>query len=194
MGQLVIGLGNPGGEYAHTRHNVGWRCLDELERRGKFSRQRREGSAKVAVGSIDGLELVLARPQTYMNLSGRAGVQLVRRYGVAPAEVIVVHDEIDLPLGRVRIKRDGGHAGNRGVLSLIDSWQTRGFVRIRIGVGRPPEWRDAVDHVLDGFLPEERPLIDDAVVRAADAVLAVVRLGADDAMNLVNRKTSPAAE
>ncbi|HEY6379328.1 MAG TPA: aminoacyl-tRNA hydrolase [Candidatus Dormibacteraeota bacterium] len=188
MAQLVIGLGNPGGEYAHTRHNVGWRGLDELERRGRFSRWRREGQARVKEGSIEGYDLVLARPQTYMNLSGRAGVQLVRRHGVTPGDVVVVHDEIDLPLGQVRLKRGGGHAGNRGVQSLIESWQTKDFIRVRIGVGRPPPWSDATDHVLDGFTPEERPLIDEAVVRAADAVMLVVTVGLADAMNDVNRR------
>ncbi len=187
MAQLVIGLGNPGGEYAHTRHNVGWRCLDELERRGRFGKQRREGQSRVSEGSVEGFDLVLARPQTFMNLSGRAGAQLVRKHGVAPGDVIVVHDEVDLKLGRVQLKWGGGHAGNRGVLSLIQSWQTADFLRVRIGIGRPPDWVDTADHVLDGFLPEERPVIDDAVSRAADAVMLVVGLGREEAMTRVNR-------
>lgn len=190
MGQLVIGLGNPGGEYARTRHNVGWRTLDELDRRGKFSRWRRQGSSQVKEGSIEGYELVLAKPQTYMNLSGRAAVQLVSRYGVNPGDLIVAHDEIDLPLGRVQLKLGGGHAGNRGIRSLIDCLQTRDFTRVRIGVGRPPEWSDATEHVLDGFAPEERPIIDEAVNLAADAVLLVVRVGLEDAMNVINRRAS----
>ena len=190
MPQLVIGLGNPGGEYALTRHNVGWRCLDELDRRGKFSRWRREGGSRVKEGSVEGYELVLAKPQTYMNLSGRAAVPLVSRYAVSPSDLIVVHDEIDLPLGRVQLKWSGGHAGNRGVRSLIESLQTRDFTRVRIGVGRPPEWSDATEHVLDGFTPEERPIIDEAVNRAADAVLLVARVGLEDAMNVINRWAS----
>jgi len=113
--QLIIGLGNPGGEYARTRHNVGWMCLDELERRGKFGRERREGSARVREGTIDGYDVLTARPQTFMNLSGKAGVQLTTKHGTAPRDVIVVHDEADFPLGRVKIKFGGSAAGHLGV-------------------------------------------------------------------------------
>src|SRR5258706_13779153 len=102
MATLVIGLGNHGGGYAHTRHNAGWMVLDELERRGRFAKERKEGPARVSEGSVDGFDLVLARPQTYMNLSGRAGVHLTDRHGISPADVIVVHDDLDLPLGRLR--------------------------------------------------------------------------------------------
>ena len=125
MPQLIIGLGNPGGEYARTRHNVGWMCLDELERRGKFGRERREGSARVREGTIDGYDVLTARPQTFMNLSGKAAVQLTSKYGSAPRDMIVVHDEADFPLGRVKIKFGGSAAGHRGVQSLIDAWSNR---------------------------------------------------------------------
>ena len=101
MAQLIIGLGNPGGEYARTRHNVGWMCLDELERRGKFGRERREGAARVREGTIDGYDVITARPQTFMNLSGKAAAQLTSKHGTPPGDVIVVHDEADFPLGRV---------------------------------------------------------------------------------------------
>ena len=135
MPQLIIGLGNPGGEYSRTRHNVGWMCLDELERRGKFGRERREGAARVREGTIDGYDVLTARPQTFMNLSGKAAVQLTSKHGSAPRDVIVVHDEADFPLGRVKIKFGGSAAGHRGVQSLIDAWRTDAFPRIRIGVG-----------------------------------------------------------
>src|SRR5438093_1564049 len=137
MPQLIIGLGNIGGEYARTRHNVGWMCLDELERRGKFGRERREGPARVRTGVLESFEVITARPQTYMNLSGRAGVHLVAKYGIAPQDVIVVHDEADFPLGKIQVKRSGSSAGHKGVQSLIDSWRTSQFVRVRIGVDKP---------------------------------------------------------
>jgi PTH1 family peptidyl-tRNA hydrolase len=186
--RLVIGLGNPGSEYAMTRHNVGWRCLDELVRRGRFGKERRDGPARVREGDLEGYEVVLARPTTYMNLSGRAGLHLTRRLNVPLEEVIVVHDDIDLPLGRLRVRRGGSAGGNRGVRSLIESWQSDDFVRVRVGVSRPPEGVDAVDHVLERFTPEEEPVAAAVTARAADAVFAILRDGLEPTMNVYNRK------
>jgi PTH1 family peptidyl-tRNA hydrolase len=179
---LIIGLGNPGGEYRGTRHNVGWMALDELEERGRFGRQRREGPAKVREGAIDGYELVTARPQTYMNVSGRAAVHLLRKYGVPPEDLIVVHDDVDLPLGRIRLKR-----GGKGVLSIADALRTQEFMRVRIGVSRPLERDQMVDYVLDRFTPDERERLRVVIPRAADAVVALVRNGLDSAMSEYNR-------
>lgn len=187
MASLVIGLGNPGGEYAHTRHNVGWMALDALERRGRFSREKREGPAKVCEGSIEGFDIITARPQTYMNLSGRAAVHLTRKFGVPSTDLIVVHDDVDLPLGRLRLKRGGGAAGQKGVLSIADSLRTQDFLRVRIGVSRPPDRDQMVDYVLDRFTPAERPRLDAVLNRAADAVVALVRNGLDAAMGEYNR-------
>ncbi|HWF57606.1 MAG TPA: aminoacyl-tRNA hydrolase [Candidatus Dormibacteraeota bacterium] len=187
MASLVIGLGNPGGEYAHTRHNVGWMCLDQLESRGRFGRARREGPARVREGSLDGYDVVTARPQTYMNLSGKAATHLLRRYGMPTEDLIVVHDEVDLPLGRIRLKRGGGAAGNKGVLSIADALRSQDFTRVRIGVSRPEDREQMVDYVLDGFSPEERPRLAAVLGRAADAVTAIVRDGLERAMTEYNR-------
>lgn len=187
MSTLVIGLGNPGGEYAHTRHNVGWMCLDELESRSRFGRQRREGPARVREGALDGYEVVTARPQTYMNVSGRAAVHLVNKYGVLVSDVIVVHDEVDLPLGRIRLKRGGGAAGNKGVLSIADAVRSQEFIRVRIGVSRPAERDQMVDYVLNGFNPGERERLQAVLSRAADAVITIIRDGLDAAMSEYNR-------
>jgi peptidyl-tRNA hydrolase, PTH1 family len=187
MATLVIGLGNPGGEYARTRHNVGWLCLDELESRGRFGRQRREGPAKVREGSLDGYDVVTARPQTYMNVSGRAAVHLLNKFGLPPEDLIVVHDDVDLPLGRLRLKRGGGAAGQKGVLSIADSLRTQEFLRVRIGVSRPVERDQMVDYVLDRFTAVERERLAAVLPRAADAVTALIRDGLDSAMTEYNR-------
>jgi PTH1 family peptidyl-tRNA hydrolase len=187
MAALIIGLGNPGGEYARSRHNVGWMCLDEIEARGRFGRQRREGPAKVREGTVDGYDVITARPQTYMNVSGKAAAHLLRKYGVPAQDLIVVHDDVDLPLGRLRLKRGGGAAGQKGVLSIADSLRTQDFIRVRIGVSRPPDRDQMIDYVLDGFTPEERERLDAVVPGAADAVMALVRDGLDSAMTEYNR-------
>lgn len=187
MASLIIGLGNPGREYARTRHNVGWMGLDALESRGRFSRERREGPARVREGSVDGYDVITARPQTYMNVSGRAAAHLARRYGVPTEDLIVVHDDVDLPLGRIRLKRGGGAAGQKGVLSIADALRSQDFIRVRIGVSRPVERDQMVDYVLDGFSPEERGRLASVLTRTADAVTAIVRDGLDSAMTEYNR-------
>jgi len=191
MSQLVIGLGNHGGTYANTRHNIGWMVLDEMERRGRFGKERKEGPARITEGSLDGFDFMLARPHTYMNLSGRAGVHLTDRFNVSPADVIVVHDDLDLPLGRLRLRRGGSAGGNRGVQSLIDGWRFKDFVRVRIGIGRPPEGVDPVDHVLRRFTPDEKEMLGDVVPRAADAVVAIVRDGLEKAGSVYNAVPKP---
>ena len=184
----MLGLGNPGGEYATTRHNLGWATLDELERRGRFARERREGPARLREGAIEGFDVVLARPQTYMNLSGRAGRHLTERLGIPVPDVVVVYDELDLPFGRLRLRRGGSAGGHNGVRSLIESWQTSDFIRVRIGIGRPPEGVDPLDFILQPFTPDERGQLPAIVTRAGDAVVTIVRDGLDAAMNEFNRK------
>lgn len=186
--RLVIGLGNPGPEYAATRHNLGWRVLDALERRGRFSRERREGPARIREGTIGSVAVVVARPTTYMNLSGRAGLHLTRHFGVPVEDVVVVHDDSDLPLGRLRIRRGGSSGGHNGVRSLIASWQTPDFIRVRVGIGRPPPGVDLADYDLSPFEPEEEPLVAEMTERAADAVVAVLEEGLEAAMNRYNRR------
>ncbi|HZS14257.1 MAG TPA: aminoacyl-tRNA hydrolase [Candidatus Dormibacteraeota bacterium] len=188
MPTLVIGLGNHGGSYAHTRHNTGWMVLDELQRRGRFGKERKEGPARVVEGEVEGFEMVLARPQTYMNLSGRAGVHLVDRYGVSPADVIVVHDDLDLPLGRIRLRRNGSAGGQKGVKSLADSWRFKDFIRVRVGITRPPDDVDPTDYVLRRFTPDERAVLESVLPRAADSVVAIVRDGLDKAASIYNAK------
>ena len=192
MPQLVIGLGNPGGGYATTRHNLGWRALDALERSGRFSKERRDGPARVREGSVEGFDLVLARPTTFMNLSGRAGIHLTRKLGIPVSDVIVAYDELDLPFGRMRIRRGGSAGGHNGVKSLIASWHEDGFIRVRMGIGRPPEGVDSADYILQPFLPDERAGADAMAERAAGAVVGIIRDGLEKTMNVVNRKPDAA--
>ena len=183
---LVVGLGNPGEEYDKTRHNVGAEVVEILARRhgGKLRKQKeRSLTDEVNVG---GKRMALAIPLTYMNLSGEAVAPLVRRYGVEPAQLVVVQDEMDFELGRLQVKNGGGLAGHNGLKSIVAHLHTPDFVRIRIGIGKPPGSRQGADHVLRRFSKAERKEIDVTLEEAADAVELILAEGVDVAMNRVN--------
>lgn len=183
---LVVGLGNPGDEYAQTRHNVGAEVVEILARRhgGKLRKQKeRSLTDQVNVG---GKLLALAIPMTYMNLSGEAVAPLVRRYGVEPGQLVVVQDEMDFELGRLQVKNGGGLAGHNGLKSIVAHLHTQDFVRIRIGIGKPPGQRQGADHVLRRFSKTERKEIDVALEEAADAVELLLAEGVETAMNRIN--------
>ena len=184
---LVVGLGNPGPEYAGTRHNVGADVVAGLAaRHGARLRAGREQSLS-ADARIGGRRVALAFPQTYMNDSGRAVVALVRRYGIDDlARLVVVHDELDLPVGRLQVKEGGGIAGHNGLRSVRDHLHDLGFVRIRIGVGRPPGRQEGADHVLRRPSRAERAELDVVVAEAADAVETILDEGTAAAMNRYN--------
>jgi PTH1 family peptidyl-tRNA hydrolase len=189
---LVVGLGNPGDEYAGTRHNVGAEVVELLARRpGGRLRKGRERSLVDEV-RIDGKRVALAVPLTYMNLSGEAVAPLVRRHRVPPGRLVIVHDEIDLPLARLQVKEGGGLAGHNGLKSIVAHLHTQDFLRVRIGVGRPPGRREAADHVLRRFGKAERDQIDVTVEEAADAVETILAEGVQAAMNRFNRGAGPA--
>jgi len=183
---LVVGLGNPGEEYDKTRHNVGAEVVEILARRhgGKLRKQKeRSLTDQVTIG---GKRVALAIPLTYMNLSGEAVAPLVRRYGVAPGQLVVVQDEMDFELGRLQIKNGGGLAGHNGLKSIVAHLHTQDFVRVRIGIGKPPGSRQGADHVLRRFSKAERKEIDVVLEEAADAVELILTEGVDVAMNRVN--------
>jgi PTH1 family peptidyl-tRNA hydrolase len=183
---LVVGLGNPGEEYARTRHNVGAEVVEILARRhGGKLRKQKERSLTDEV-NIGGKRVALAIPLTYMNLSGEAVAPLVRRYGVEPAQLVVVQDEMDFELGRLQVKNGGGLAGHNGLKSIVAHLHTQDFVRIRIGIGKPPGSRQGADHVLRRFSKAERQEIDVTLEEAADAVELILAEGVDVAMNRVN--------
>jgi PTH1 family peptidyl-tRNA hydrolase len=183
---LVVGLGNPGDEYARTRHNVGFEVVDLLaDRHGGRLRSGKERALAVEV-RVGGQRLALARPLTYMNESGAAVQALARRYGVAANRVVVVHDELDLPVGTMRVKAGGGLAGHNGLRSIKAHLHSDEFLRVRIGVGKPTSKERGADHVLSAFSKRERTEIDVMVERAADAVEVILAEGVDVAMNRFN--------
>jgi len=183
---MVVGLGNPGRRYETTRHNLGFMVVDLLSDDLHIPVTRIRDRALVGEGRVGDLRLVLVKPQTFMNLSGEAVVPLARWYRITPADLIVVHDDIDLPLGRLRVRPGGGDGGQRGVRSITGLLGTRDFIRVRIGAGRPPEDMDAADHVLAPFTDKEWPLAEQAILRAAEAVRALFTLDVETVMNRYN--------
>jgi len=183
---LVVGLGNPGAEYARTRHNVGSEVVELLAARHGGRLRRSKERALVDEVRVDGRRVALAVPLTFMNESGSAVAPLARRYGVGAEALVVVHDELDLPVGSVKVKAGGGLAGHNGLRSVKAHLHTTDFLRVRIGIGKPPTQDRGVDHVLSRFSKHDRAEIDVAVERAADAVEVIATEGADAAMNRVN--------
>jgi peptidyl-tRNA hydrolase, PTH1 family len=183
----VLGLGNPGAEYARSRHNVGFEVVDELARRRSVSLSKSRLSATVAESVFGDQRVVLACPTTYMNLSGEAAVALIRRYGIDEAsQIIVVQDELDLEPGVVRIKAGGGLAGHNGLRSLTQHLHTQDYLRVRIGVGKPPSKAAGISHVLKKIPKAERELLDVAVQVAADAVESIISIGVGLTMTAFN--------
>ena len=185
---LAVGLGNPGAEYAGTRHNVGAEAVEVLASRGGARLKKGKELALVAEVTLGGKRLALAFPQTYMNESGRSVGPLVKRHGVGMDRLVVVHDELDLPLGTVRVKVGGGLAGHNGLKSIKAHLHDDAFVRVRIGIGKPPGRQDGADFVLRRPGKGEREELAIAVQEAADAVELILSVGADAAMNEVNGK------
>jgi peptidyl-tRNA hydrolase, PTH1 family len=184
---LVVGLGNPGKEYARTRHNVGAEAVALLAERAEEKFKAGRDKALVAEARIAGRRVVLALPTTYMNDSGVAVGALMRRHKLDdPIRLIVVHDELDLPPGVVRIKVGGGLAGNNGLRSITQHLHTQDYVRVRIGIGKPPSKERGADHVLSRLPKAERELLDIAIVTAADALEVLVADGPEAAMTKFN--------
>jgi peptidyl-tRNA hydrolase, PTH1 family len=186
---LVVGLGNPGKQYARTRHNVGEETVQLLAGRAGAKLKAGRDRALVADARVAERPVLLAFPITYMNDSGIAVRALMRRHGLTdPADLIVVHDELDLEPGVVRVKVGGGLAGNNGLRSITDHLHTHDYVRVRIGIGKPPTKERGADHVLSRLPKAQRELLDTAVVTAADAVELILAEGPDAAMRVHNQR------
>ena len=185
---LLVGLGNPGKEYERSRHNVGAEAVSRLAAAHGATLKAGKERALVAEIRIGDQRVALAFPTTFMNLSGEAVQQLVRRHGIDdPAHIVVIHDELDLPPGTVRVKLGGGLAGHNGLGSIVQHLKTNDFARIRIGVGKPPSKEHGADHVLRRIPKAERELLDESVIRATEAAELLVERGIETAMQSYNR-------
>ncbi|MSY19282.1 MAG: aminoacyl-tRNA hydrolase [Actinobacteria bacterium] len=186
---MIVGLGNPGKEYARTRHNVGEEVVALLAKRCSATLKAGRDKAMVAEVTIEGKRCVLAFPLTFMNLSGQSVGALARRYGIDdPAQLIVAHDELDLPPAQVRVKVGGGLAGNNGLRSITQHLKTQDYLRVRIGIGKPPSKEQGANHVLSRLGKAEREELDVSIQIAADAVEALVGRGPDAAMREFNSR------
>ncbi|MEE8465907.1 MAG: aminoacyl-tRNA hydrolase [Dehalococcoidia bacterium] len=183
---LIVGLGNPGSRYTSTRHNVGFRFIDLLGKRAGIRLNDRRAKAVLGQGRIAGHDVVLAKPRTFMNNSGEGIEYLIARFGGLPSGLLVVYDEMALPVGRIRLRQSGSHAGHNGIRSVISAVHTEQFPRLRIGVGQPPQGSDSIPHVLGKFSKEEEPLIANAIHDAAAAVQCMLEENIDIAMNRYN--------
>lgn len=184
---LVVGLGNPGPQYAKTRHNVGFMVADLLAARigAPFTVHKKSG-AEIVTGRLGGRPVVLAKPRTYMNESGRHVGPLAKFYSVPPGDVIVLHDELDIAFGKIRLKLGGGEGGHNGLRSLVNALGTKDFQRVRIGIGRPPGRKDPAAFVLEPFNATERDEVPTICEQAADATELLLELGVEPAQNLVH--------
>jgi len=185
---VIAGLGNPGPRYEGTRHNAGFMVVDELARRAGAVLQERKFRAAWARGAVAGHPVLFVKPLTFMNLSGEAVGAVLRYFGVPPGALLVVHDDLDLPVGRLRLGRGGGAGGHRGVLSIVDHAGTLDFLRLRVGIGRPRFGEPVEAYVLEPPYPDERAVFEEAVSRAVEAAEEVLRSGLAAAMNRYNRK------
>jgi len=183
---LIVGLGNPGLEYKHTRHNFGFMTIEHLAGRLNVTLKRMKFKAMIAETRLDGKLVVLAKPLTFMNDSGNSVGPLTRNFKVPLGNLLVMHDDLDLPLGSVRLRPQGGSSGQRGMASIINRLGTQEFPRMRLGIGRPPGQMDPVDYVLQPFQAQEVELKKMVLDQAADAAETFIRAGIEAAMNKYN--------
>jgi len=185
---IIVGLGNPGLKYRGTRHNTGFRILDRIAQSAGIGFTRRRHQARIGEGLWAGHKVFLAKPRTFMNRSGDSVVPLLEYSGADPSELIVVHDDLDLPFGKIRIKQRGGAGGHKGIASIVEGLGTDEFVRVKFGIGRPAFDMEASDYVLSRFGPEEKERLDDLLDQAAEAVESILSLGVEKAMNTFNKQ------
>jgi PTH1 family peptidyl-tRNA hydrolase len=188
--KLIVGLGNPGRSYANNRHNIGFSCINHLARSQGIKFDRKQALARTGRGKVAGSEVVLAKPQTYMNQSGESVSRLVKKFKVGLDGLIVIHDDLDLPLAKIRISHGSSSGGHKGINSIIQELGSRDFIRIRIGIGRPDKAEaseeEIIAYVLSDFTPEQRKAISPVIPRVTEAILCLLTEGLTTAMNKFN--------
>jgi len=192
--KLIVGLGNPGRGHANNRHNVGFVCLNHFARKQSIRFDKKQCKARVGLGQVAGGEVVLAKPQTYMNKSGQSVGLLVRKFDVSLNNLLVIHDDLDLPLGKIRIRQGGSSAGHKGIGSTIVELGSQDFIRIRVGIGRPVKDEDftefsgdeVIAYVLSDFTPDEKQAITQVIPTVGEAILCLLTEGLVVAMNKYN--------
>lgn len=191
---VIVGLGNPGPEYDQSRHNVGFLVVDKIARRAGQTLNRRRFNSNAVCCRWQSEDVVLVKPQCFMNESGRPVAEWLRALGGDSRRLVVVHDDMDIKLGRMKVVAGGGAAGHRGVESIQEALQETEFPRIRVGIGRPPRTGEAVEYVLSTFSPEEAEVVQGALARAADAATEIVTAGVERAMNRFNARPASLTE
>ena len=189
--KLIIGLGNPGQAYRHNRHNIGFMCLGHLARKHGIKLDKKQCQARTGTGNINNIKVLLARPQTYMNLSGQSVSQLVRKFEARPDDLLVIHDDLDLPPGKIRIRQNSGSGGHKGINSIINCLDSQDFIRIRVGIGHPEAAEPAketevISYVLSSFTPEERRIINNVIPKVSEAIIYLLTEGIVATMNRYN--------
>ena len=183
---VIVGLGNPGSEYAGTRHNAGFWCIDALADKHAVTMERRHRSAIIGEGNIETYPVVLVKPRTYVNRSGATISYLKARYALPTDKFLIICDDINLPPGKLRLRRKGSAGGHNGIKSVIEAAGSQDFPRLRIGVGRPPEGTGQIEHVIGPMDTKDREVVDEVVERAAEAVACLLSEGMDEAMSRFN--------
>ena len=186
--KIIVGLGNPGVHYQWSRHNVGFQVVDRLSERQCIPMCSRRFKALYGTGWINSEDVVLVKPITFMNLSGEAVRKTAAAFCVGREDLIVIHDDLDLALGRLRVRRKGGDGGHQGVRSIIEAMGSNAFLRLKVGIGRPPKGVEPADYVLSPFGEDDQPEIDSALSRAAEAVAAILSEGVEAAMNRFQKR------
>jgi len=184
---LVVGLGNPGQEYEKTRHNLGFMVLDELAARCNVKTFKTKHRALLEKSTLDGKDVLLAKPQTFMNNSGEAVREIASWYKVAPEKIVVIYDDVDLEPGTLRLRTGGGAGGHHGVESVMNGLGHQDFVRVRVGIGRENFLGDVTKYVLENIPPGQKEIMKEAIISAADAVEEIIKTGVSSAMNKFNR-------
>ena len=190
--KLIVGLGNPGKVYAHNRHNVGFRCLNYLAKLHSIRFERRQCQARIGIGKVGCEKLLLAKPRTFVNLSGKSVACLVHKHDIPLSDLLVIYDDLDLPLGKIRLRQSGGSGGHKGINSIISALGSEEFPRIRVGIGRPQleeqtDSEDAVvNYVLGDFSPQEEETIKSAISKVAEVIECFLTQGIEAAMSKFN--------